>query len=95
MCDLEKFGDIMDKFLEDNHIQMMVEMPEGTIEPTVVTNTNLGPVVEFYILLQATKTVFSDFRDMLKEDMTEDFIDKLFEMLKAEILGINEEGENG
>lgn len=95
MLDLEKFGDIMDKFLEDNHIQMIVEMPEGTIEPTVVTNTNLGPVVEFYILLQATKTVFSHFRDMLKEDMTEDFIDKLFEMLKAEILGINEEDKNG
>lgn len=90
---LEEFGNIIDKFLKDNPIQMIVEMPEGTIEPTVVTNSNLGPVVEFYILLQATKTVFGHFRDILKEDMEEDFIDKLFEMLKTEILEGGEQSE--
>ena len=36
---LEKFGEIVDDFLTKNHIQMLVEMPKGTQDVTIIDNT--------------------------------------------------------
>ena len=38
--DLEKFGEIIDNFLKENHVQMLIDMPEGTIEPIVKDKTS-------------------------------------------------------
>ena len=48
---IESFGAIIDNLLEENHIQMIIDLPEGTREATVEDNTRMGPVVQFYILL--------------------------------------------
>lgn len=51
--DLEKFGEIIDNFLKENHVQMLIEMPEGTLEPIVKDNIGAGAVMKFYFLLNA------------------------------------------
>ena len=49
---IESFGAIIDNFLEENHIQMIIDLPEGTREATVEDNTRMGPVVQFYKVCQ-------------------------------------------
>ncbi|MCD8143411.1 MAG: hypothetical protein LUD83_09105 [Clostridiales bacterium] len=54
---LDSFGEIMDKFLQDAPVQMLLTMPEGTIEVAATDNIGLGATVQFYILLQAFSSV--------------------------------------
>ena len=35
---LEKFGEIMDEFLKNNEIRMLITLPEGTVEPQIQDN---------------------------------------------------------
>ena len=51
--DIDKFGEIIDEFLKVNHVQMLIDMPEGTEDVTIKDNVGMGPTVHFYILLQA------------------------------------------
>ena len=91
--DLDAFGDIMDNFLETNHVQMLIDMPEGTQKVTVKDNSGLGPVVQFYILLQGFCEVYRRFRDILEPEQEENCIDSMLEMIKDELLG--EEDQHG
>ena len=50
---LDNFGEIMDDFLKENHIQMLIDMPEGAINPVVKDNTGRGAFVKFYIILNS------------------------------------------
>lgn len=51
--DIDKFGEIMDKFIEEANIAMLITMPEGTTEATLEDSCKLGPAVQLYILLNA------------------------------------------
>lgn len=85
--DINTFGEIMDKFLEENHIQMLIDMPEGEIEPDLVDNVEAGGVIQFYILLASLKSAFTRFmKDLLDKDLTEDFIDKMLDLVKADLM---------
>lgn len=55
--DLDSFGEIMDKFILENEVGMSIIMPEGTIEPEIQDNTGMGPVMQFYIMLNALVTL--------------------------------------
>ncbi len=84
---LENFGNIIDNFLTDNDISMLVMMPAGTQKAKIVSNVNnMGPVIQFYILLAALPQVYSEFREILDREMEEDFIDKILEMVKSELM---------
>lgn len=63
--DLEKFGEIIDNFLKENHIQMLIDMPAGTLEPIVKDNIGAGAVMKFYFLLNAISAVGKE----MKKDM--------------------------
>ncbi|MCD7919487.1 MAG: hypothetical protein LUG45_05340 [Clostridiales bacterium] len=54
---LDSFGEIIDKFLTDNTVQMTLTMPEGTEEVSVEDNIGLGAVVQFCFLLQAFQSI--------------------------------------
>ena len=43
ILDLDQFGEVMDNLLRDNEIQMLITMPKGTQEETIVDNLGLGP----------------------------------------------------
>ena len=75
---LDTFGEIMDKFIKDSKIQLLIEMPEGTNDATVTDNAGLGPVVQFYIILNAVQAIYAD---MLKLMRTDDEDGKLLESL--------------
>ena len=91
--DIDKFGEIMDEFLKVNHVQMLIDMPEGTEDVTIKDNVEMGPAVHFYILLQALTTVYKSFRELLDEDLEENFIDDTLALVKRDILRTEEDHE--
>lgn len=87
---LDKFGEIMDDFLEKNKISMLITLPEGSIEPVVEDNVGIGSTVHFYILLNSIGTVC----EQMQKDMGIDkasaewanVVHVLLKMVEAEIL---------
>ncbi len=84
----ERFGEIMDDFLKKNEINMLITLPEGTLEPRISDNTGMGPVVQFYILLAAIPTVFKAMFELmgLDENEKESLIDGMLELVKNEMV---------
>lgn len=93
--DLDSFGEIMDQFLRDNEIQMILTMEEGTLDVSVEDNVLLGSVVRFYILLNAINPIC----DSMRKDMGIDgkspewakVVDVLMQLVKEEMLGGGED----
>ena len=61
--DLDSFGDIVDKFLEENEVEMLLTMPKGTQTVQVEDNVNLGPIAQFYIMLNSITTICKELRN--------------------------------
>ena len=92
---IETFGEIIDKFLEENHIQMLIDIPENTLECTIKDNTELGVVVQFYILLNAIKPIFKKLHhDIIDHDESEPMIDALLALVKKDLMDVAQEDEN-
>ena len=86
--DLDSFGEIMDKFILDNDISLLINMPAGTIEPEIQDNTGMGPVMQFYILLNALVAVVKNVTDLMgiEKDAREDLVDGLLCLVKKDIM---------
>ena len=86
--DLDSFGEIMDKIILENEIGMSIIMPEGTIEPEIQDNTGMGPVMQFYILLNALVAVVKNVTDSMgiEKDAREDLVDGIFFLVKNDIM---------
>ena len=90
---IEKFGKIVDDFLNDNHIQMIIEMEEGTRKAIIEDNTGMGSVIQFYILMHGMAQcmdIMMDDMEIEKEGKPE-MVDGILEILKNKLL--SEEGE--
>ena len=80
---LDKFGEIMDDFLKKNEIRMLITLPEGSIEPVVEDNVDLGSTVHFYILLNSIGTVCQQIqKDMGIDNKSEEWANVVHELLK-------------
>ena len=94
---LDSFGEIIDRFLMDNEVQMLLTLPKGTIDVQVQDNTGLGSTVQFYIMLNAIKPIC----DAMVKDMGIDrksaewqkVVDTLLGMIKDEIMGGDADGQ--
>lgn len=86
--DLDSFGEIMDKFILENEVGMSIIMPEGTIEPEIQDNTGMGPVMQFYILLNALVAVVKNVTDLMgiEKDAREDLVDGILDLVKKDIM---------
>ena len=86
--DLDSFGEIMDKFILENEVGMSIIMPEGTIEPEIRDNTGMGPVMQFYILLNALVAVVKNVTDLMgiEKDAREDLVDGILGLVKKDIM---------
>ena len=86
--DLDSFGEIMDKFILENEVGMSIIMPEGTIEPEIQDNTGMGPVMQFYILLNALVAVVKNVTDLMgiEKDAREDLFDGILDLVKRDIM---------
>ena len=94
--DLDSFGEIMDKFILDNDISLLINMPAGTIEPEIQDNTGMGPVMQFYILLNALDAVVKNVTDLMgiEKDAREDLVDGILDLVKKDIMeGLHADGE--
>ena len=63
--DLDKFGEIIGNFLKDNDVSMLINIPDGTLDPIIKDNVGMGSVIRFYILLIALESIGKQ----LKSDM--------------------------
>lgn len=87
---LDTFGEIVDEFLKENEIQMLITIPKGSITPEVRDNVGLGPVVHFYILLKALTTVVKETVDVMSIDAGspewEHTVDAILSLVKQDIM---------
>ena len=89
---IDKMGEIIDKFLLENDIGMMIRLPEGSMDPEIKSSfDDIGfdkNVMDLYILLHAIANVVANLikADFLDPDRAEDMLDGIFEMAKNEIL---------
>ena len=86
--DSDSFGKIMDKFILDNDISLLINMPAGTIEPEIQDNTGMGPVMQFYILLNALVDIVKNVTDLMgiEKDAREDLVDGILDLVKKDIM---------
>ena len=94
---LDSFGEIMDQFLKDNEICMLLTLPEGTLDVQVQDNVHMGITVQFYILLNAiTPICCAMLKDMgidRKSAEWKKVADTLLGMIKDEIMGGDADGK--
>ena len=98
MSDLiDKFGAAIDDILEESDVRMVVRLPEGSMEATVMSpfTQEYGPVLDFYILLHGLTAVVSDLMSMgvIDPDKEEDMIDSILGLVKADILQRDKNGD--
>ena len=86
--DLDSVGEIMDKFILENEVGMSIIMPEGTIEPEIHDNTGMGPVMQFYIVLNALSRIVTETMDLMgiDKDAREDLVDGILDLVKRDIM---------
>lgn len=86
--DIDTFGKIIDEALKKAEVQLLVTLPEGTLEADTDSNVNGGPVMEFYILLNALKTVVRNVVTQmnLDPDKIGEMYDELFAILKHDLM---------
>lgn len=90
--DLNKFADAMDELITKNHIQLIVDSPEGTQEVTVEDNMHLGGATQFFFLLKAMTPIWKDIYDVLLDhDDNEEVIDGLLKLLKHDMMEVTKE----
>lgn len=89
--DLDTFGLIMDDFIRENDVQLIVTLPAGQEAPEVRDNIGAGPVMTFYLLLNCLGPVFHDLLTVLgdKDVDKEKLADTLLELVKADLLRDN------
>ena len=87
--DLDKFGEAIDNYLKDNNIAMLIEVPEGTLDPVVKDNTGMGSVIKFYILILALKTICKEVRSdmsIASQEEWEGAIDGILKLVKKDLM---------
>ena len=84
--DPETIGEIVSGILEKGHVQMLIDIPAGKLDPVIKDNTNLGPAVQFYIVLSAMSTVLQSFSGYFDRDGLESFVDGCLDMVKQDVL---------
>ena len=88
VLDLDTFGEIMDKFIKDNEIKVIITLPKGSIDAVVDDNVGAGSVMQFYIVLNALPTICKQLKDDMgiDDDGWRGVAETLSEMIKKEML---------
>ncbi len=84
---LDTFGELMNDFIRENEIRMLIELPKGTNE-AVVTCTDVH-TIDFYVLLQAVCPVFVSVIDDMggpEEVDAEGVLDGMWEIIRQDCL---------
>ena len=88
---IEALGKIIDQFLTENKVNMLITLPKGSLDAQIQENIKLGSVVRFYIFLNCIKPIVDEFAKEAEIDKTsaewEGIVDKYLAMIKKEIIG--------
>ena len=93
--DLDCFGDMINRILEEHKLVMLLTMPEGTQEVQIKDNMGLGSTVQFFAMLKGIETIIKTMQTEVGLDTAapgwEQTVDAMLAMVKADILNLNEE----
>lgn len=97
MLDLDSFGEIMDRMIEDHRVVLLIEMPAGTTEAEMRTNMPGGGTVELYLLLAAIPTAVRHIADQFRGGSFDGdkIATAICEMLRKDIAEAFEEAQHG
>ena len=85
--DLDTFGKMMEGFLLENKVQMLITMEEDTMDPDIQDNIHLGPVVHFYIMLHSLEKIVQTLVErVIEPSKAEELIDTLLDLVKEDIM---------
>lgn len=87
--DLDKFGEIIDNFLKDNDVSMLINIPEGALDPIIKDNAGMGSVIRLYILLIALKSIGKQLKSEMgitSQEEWEKAIDGILELVKNDLM---------
>lgn len=87
---IDMFGAAIDDILEESDVRMVVRLPEGSMEATVMSpfTGSMGAVMDFYIMLHGLSKVVQTLIEQnpdINPD-TEKMIDGILEMVKKDIM---------
>ncbi len=85
---LDTFGEIIDEFIERCHVRMLIEIPAQTREVNIKDNLNMGPVLQFYVLLNALAACYAGMHNLVgfDPDKEEPLIDGILGLVKAGLM---------
>ena len=88
---IEALGKIIDQFLTENEVNMLITLPKGSLDAQIQENIKLGSVVRLYIFLNCIKPIVEEFAKEAEIDKTsaewEGIVDTYLAMIKEEIIG--------
>lgn len=87
----EKYIEFMINFFTENHVQLLIDMPAGTLEPKLIDNMHLGGAVQFYILRAAIPAAFRALLEDVDVEADERAIDATLALVKKELMEVIEE----
>ena len=91
---IETLGKIIDQFLTENEVNMLITLPKGSLDAQIQENIKLGSVVRFYIFLNCIKPIVEEFAKEAginkKSAEWAGIVNGLLDMIKKEMLGGDE-----
>lgn len=92
---LEQFGKQMNAWLLEHEAQMLITLPQGQIEPVLQDNFDLGPIVQFWMLLNSIQIAADELRKQLEIQRTAPEWSNLVDALLGQIrTALVEEADN-
>lgn len=86
---LDKFGELIDEFIENNELQILMTSPVGTQEVEFQDNHGCGDVLNFYFVLQAVITAGKNLKkgmDQIGGIEDEKLANQITDLMRAELL---------
>ena len=97
--DLDTFGDLMDRVIEENQILLNVAIPAGSNDAILKDNTGAGPVMQFYILLSGLVSAGNELRKFagLEQESDEwaELTDAILDLVRKDLVEKRADVENG
>ena len=92
--DIDTFGEIMDRMIREEDVQILIEMPAGTTDAEISTNMPGGGTVELYLLLAAIPTAVKHLVKILGKLDPEPLADGICELVRQDLVDAIREAQD-
>lgn len=94
ILDIDTFGEIMDRMIREEDVQILIEMPAGTTDAEISTNMPGGGTVELYLLLAAIPTAVKHVVKMLLKLDPEPLADSICQLVREDLVNAIREAQD-